>query len=412
MVSPEAHLASVLIVLAVLLLVAKIGGDLAIRIGQPPVVGELAMGILLGLLPLVGVTWLERGAADPSVALLAELGVVLLLFEVGLESTVRDLLRVGLSSLLVACAGVAAPLALGWLVAVVMLRGASTYTHLWIGATLAATSVGITARVLKDLQASTAPEARIILGAAVIDDVLGLVILAALTGAVAGAGEGSSLSIGGVALVLGKAIGFLAGAFAIGSVLVKPLFQAASFLRSRDVLLASGLTLCFVLSWLAHVVGLAPIVGAFAAGVLLEEAHFRRFAQRGEPSLEHHIQPIASFLVPLFFVVTGLHVQLGALGQPGALSLAAALTAVAIVGKQVCGLAVVTPGANRLLVGIGMVPRGEVGLIFAAVGSETLYNGRPLLGPAVFAGVVAMVLVTTMATPPALKAVLARRARA
>src|SRR5262249_5567332 len=148
---------------------------------------------------------------------------------------------------------------------------------------------------------------------------------------------------------------------------------------------------------------LAPLVGAFAAGVLLEDAHFTRFVERGEPTLERHIQPIASFLVPLFFVVTGLHVKLGALAHPGALGLTAALTAAAILGKQLCGLGVTTPGVRRAVVGIGMVPRGEVGLIFASAGLSL-----GLLDESSFAAVVGMVVVTTLMTPPALKWLLRR----
>jgi Kef-type K+ transport system membrane component KefB len=393
MPTSEAQLATLLLWLAILLVVAKIGGDLAIRIGQPAVVGELGVGILLGALPI--------HIDDPMLEVLAQLGVILLLFEVGLESTTRDLMKVGVSAVLVAIIGVAVPVGLGFAVARWLLPGAGVYTHVFLGATLAATSVGITARVLKDLDASTSPEARIILGAAIVDDVLGLVLLAAISGAATAAAAGESMSIDRTVLILGKAVAFLVIAFAIGSQLARLIFRAASFLRSRDVLLAIGLGVCFFLSWLAHVVGLAPLVGAFAAGVLLEDAHFTRFAERGEPSLERHIQPIASFLVPLFFVVTGLHVKLSALGKPGALGLAAALTVAGVIGKQVCGLGVVTPGVRRSVVGIGMVPRGEVGLIFASAGLSL-----KLLDQSSFAAVVGMVVVTTLMTPPALKLLL------
>ena len=281
---PGAHsdpVASVGLALVVILMAAKLGAELATRAGQPGVLGELIVGIILGNLTLVGFAGLERVAADPFIDMLARIGALILLFEVGLESTVTQMLKVGPSSFLVACLGVATPFALGWGVGAWLLPGQSAYVHAFLGATLTATSVGITARVLKDLGRSQSNEARIILGAAVIDDVLGLVILGAVTTVITAADHGGTFSAVEIALMLGKAIGFLIGSLVLGAYLSPPLFSLASRLRGRGALLALGLSCCFFLSWLANVIGLAPIVGAFAAGLILEDVHYRDFVDRG-----------------------------------------------------------------------------------------------------------------------------------
>ena len=190
-------IAAVVLYLAIILIGAKLGGDLATRLGQPAVLGELALGILLGNLPLLGVSVFEPIRHDTTIDMLSRLGVILLLFEVGLESTVAQMLRVGWSSLLVAVIGVVFPFALGWAVGVWLLPHESVYVHAFLGATLTATSVGITARVLQDLKKSQTGESRIILGAAVIDDVLGLLILAVVAGIIAAADRGGSMSYRG-----------------------------------------------------------------------------------------------------------------------------------------------------------------------------------------------------------------------
>jgi Kef-type K+ transport system membrane component KefB len=395
--------------LVVILLAAKLGGDLCVRVGQPAVLGELLVGVLLGNLDLVGMRALEPLGTDTFIDMFARVGVLVLLFEVGLESTVSQMLKVGWSSLFVACIGVAAPFALGWGVSAWLLPTHTAYVHAFIGATLTATSVGITARVLKDLGRAQSTEARIILGAAVIDDVLGLVILAVVTGVIAAADRGGTLSAGDVGLTLGKAGGFLVGALVLGALVSRRLFSVASRLRARGVLLALGLSFCFLLSWLAGAIGLAPIVGAFAAGLVLEEVHYKDFVDRGEHGLEELIHPISGFLVPIFFVVMGLRTDLRAFAEPGVLTLAAALTLVAILGKQACAVGVLGKGLDRLSIGIGMVPRGEVGLIFANIGLSLTVAGEKIIDQATFSAVVVMVITTTMVTPPALKWSLNRR---
>ncbi len=399
----HADVSLVLLALVVILVGAKLGGDLASRIGQPAVLGELMAGVLIGNLTLTGFHGLEFLKMDPSIDLLAQLGVIVLLFEVGLESTVGDMMKVGMSSLLVACLGVVTPFVLGWLVGVVMLPGHSTYVHAFLGATLTATSVGITARVLKDLGRSRAPEAKIILGAAVIDDVLGLMILAIVSGVITAADRGASLSAGSVIVILAKASLFLVGALALGPRVAPRLFRLASRLRASGLLLAVSLAFCFALSYLASVIGLAPIVGAFAAGLILERVHYAELSTRGEHQLEEQIRPISAFLVPVFFILMGVRVDLSTFAQPAILGLAAVITFVAILGKQACSLGAIGRGLDRLSIGIGMIPRGEVGLIFASIGATLTVAGERIVDPGTYSAIVIMVIVTTMATPPALK---------
>jgi Kef-type K+ transport system membrane component KefB len=406
----DAHadpLATPLIALALILLVAKLGGDVAVRLGQAAVLGELLAGVALGNLDLLGLGGIEWMAHDSVVDIFARLGVILLLFEVGLESTVAQMLKTGLTALLVAVLGVVTPFALGWGVGLLLVPDAGLYAHVFLGATLTATSVGITARVLKDLGQGTSPEARVILGAAVIDDVLGLVILAVVTGVIGAASTGQSLSSWDVARTLLLAFGFLVGALLLGHWLSPRVFRVAFKLRSQGVLLGLALAFCFALSYAANLIGLAPIVGAFAAGLILERAHYTDFVTRDEHELEHLIHPITGFLVPVFFVIMGMRTDLRAFAQPGVLGLAAAITAVAIVGKLACALG--TRGqANRLTVGLGMIPRGEVGLIFANIGLGLKVGDQAVVSPNLFSALVVMVILTTMVTPPLLKWSLAR----
>ena len=395
--------APVVAALALILVVAKLGGDLASRIGQPAVLGELVAGVVLGNLGLLGYDGLAFISHDTMIDMLARLGVLLLLFEVGLESTVGQMMRVGLSSFLVAILGVVAPFALGWLVGAWLLPDAGVYVHAFLGATLCATSVGITARVLQDLGQSQTHEARIILGAAVVDDVLGLVVLSVVAGIITAADSGGTLSYAAVGWILLKATIFLVGSLALGTWVSPRLFQVASKLRARGVLLGLGLSFCFVLAWLSNVLGLAPIVGAFAAGLILEDLHYRDFVSRGELPLSELVRPITVFLAPVFFVLMGMKTEIGAFVQPGVLTLTLILTIAAIIGKQVCGLGVIGQGVDRLSVGIGMIPRGEVGLIFASVGASLVLEGERVIGSTTYSAVVIMVIVTTLVTPPLLK---------
>jgi len=397
----HAEHARILAALALVLVGAKLTGALVERLGQPSVLGELLFGVFLGNLALVGGPRLSGLEASETFAVLAELGAILLLFEVGLESTPRDMMAVGVPAARVAVVGVLVPMVLGWGVARAFAPGGSWMAHAFVGAMLAATSVGITARVLQEAKASRTASARIVLGAAVIDDVLGLVVLAIISGVIRAAAEGTTLEPAGIALIVGKAVVFLVGAIALGSFASPILFRRALALRSSGLVLALSLGLCFGLSWLALLAGLAPIVGAFAAGLVLEDVHFEGLVKRGETPLHESLHALTGLLVPVFFVRMGMLVHVENFASPGVIGFAVVLTAAAMLGKWACAL-VVPRGVSGVSVGIEMMPRGEVGLIFAGIGATLTLEQGPVVSPETYAAAVFMVVVTTMATPPLL----------
>ncbi|HST53257.1 MAG TPA: cation:proton antiporter [Pyrinomonadaceae bacterium] len=394
---------SVLLSVALMLFVAKVGGELFAKFKQPAVLGELAGGIALGSLSLFGVAWVERLRADAVVAALAEIGIIVLLFEVGLESNVREMMSVGWTALLVSTLGVVATFGAGLGASALFLRGAPVLAHVFVAAALCATSVGITARVLRDLGRLKTREAGIILGAAVIDDVMGLLILAVVAGAIRAAGAGASLALADVGLIALKSVAFLVVAVAAGHYVVPHLARGAGRFKSRGVLVTFAVAFCFLTAWASSLVGLAPVIGAFAAGLVLDEIHFEPFAASGERKLAELLAPVGAILVPIFFVLMGLRVDLRAFGNVAAIGFALALTAAAVFGKLACSLGV-GRGANRLAVGVGMIPRGEVSLIFAGMGATlALPGGQTVVSTATFGAVVIMVAATTLVTPPALK---------
>ncbi len=413
--------------LALILLSARLFAPLAQRLGFPAVLGELLLGVLLGNLSLFGIDYFQAVAGDPVIAFLAELGVIVLLLQIGLETRLDDLMRVGGRAAAVAAIGIAAPFALGAFVAgPLLLPGVTQNGYLFLGATLAATSVGITGRVFRDLGRLDSSEARIVLGAAVIDDVLGLVILAVVSGLV----QSGKVSPGEAARIVAEAALFLAGSIWIGR-LIAP--HSSRWLARLDagpsMLFAQVLATGLFLAWLAHLIGLAPIIGAFAAGLLFEPLFLRHFetprivreaapllpaGERGKSLralMEKHarhqhesmIEPIGYFFVPVFFVLTGMQVDLATLADPLLVAVALGITAAAVAGKLAAGFAA-GRGANPWVVGWGMVPRGEVGLIFAVAGRQL-----GVLGEAMFSVIVVMVILTTLLTPPVLTALLRRR---
>jgi len=417
-VEPPVHGLSpaVLIGLAVMLITAKLAGEVFERIGQPSVLGELFSGVLLGNLVLIGFSGVELLKTNEIIAALAEIGVIILLFEVGLESDLKEMLEVGWSSLLVAVLGVIAPFILGLGVAAYFIPGEAPLSHIFIGATLCATSVGITARVFKDLGKLSTREARIILGAAVIDDVLGLLILTVVAGAIKATAAGTVLSMLGIAIIAGKALLFLIGAIVLGHLVVPHILRSAGRLETRGVLLTLAVAFCLALSWAAAKVGLAPIVGAFAAGLVLDEVHYKPEGRRHGRDLHELLQPVSTFLVPVFFVLMGLKVDLSLFAERELLGFALVLTVAAILGKQICAAGVLQSGVSRLAVGVGMVPRGEVGLIFAGIGATLMLPNatgqtEPVIGSGTFGVVVIMVFITTLITPPALKWALGRQGK-
>jgi Kef-type K+ transport system membrane component KefB len=408
--APHDHLA-LLGALALVIVAARLGAALMRRFGQPEVLGELLAGVLVGNLGLLGLHAFDRLSSLPGLDLLAQLGVLFLLFMVGLESDLGQMIEVGSSSVLVAIVGVIVPSVLGFLVSRGLQGGHPALAHVFVGATLCATSVGITARVLSDLGRSGSAEGRIILGAAVIDDVLGLMVLAAVTGMISAAGRGVPFGVAGLGVIVAKAVGFLLGAVLIGRFLSRQLFRFAARLEIDGLLISLALALLFALAWVAGLLGLAPLVGAFAAGLVLEEGHYAKLRARDRQHRSVHqlLEPLASFLTPIFFVLMGLRVDLAAFVRPGVPLFALALTVAAVIGKQACGLGVLARGVDRVAVGLGMIPRGEVGLIFAGIGSGlTLGAGRVIDGP-VYSAMVAMVTLTTLVAPPLLAWRLRRR---
>lgn len=394
--------------LSLVLTAAKIGGLAARKIRLPTVLGELFAGVVLGNLSLLGMGLFQGIKDDPSLATLAELGVILLMFEVGVESTVPELMRVGLSALLVALVGVVAPFMAGFGTVRLFFPEFSLWVDIFLGATLAATSVGISARVLKDLGRIQTREGRTILGAAVVDDVLGLIILAvvvALIGSSASSeasGEGSILQQ--VVVIVLKAFGFLIVGTVLGVLFSKRFYRWAAGLEIRGMLLTLSLTFCFTFAYLAHLFGLAPIVGAFSAGLILEPEHSQFFVEQEKGSLEHLLIPLSTLLVPIFFLHMGMQVDLRALLSVKAMVVGLVLSAAAVAGKMACAAGVLSSRGttDRWTVAIGMVPRGEVGLIFAGLGASLTVGGAPLLDPSLYAAIILMVFVTTAMTPPLL----------
>ena len=413
--------------LALILLAARLFAPLAQKLGFPAVLGELLLGVALGNLSLFGFHYFDGVAKDPIIAFIAELGVIVLLLQIGLETRLAELVRVGGRATAVAAVGIAAPFALGtYLVGPLLLPGMTQNAYLFLGATLAATSVGITGRVFRDLGRLDSTEARIVLGAAVIDDVLGLVILAVVSGLV----QAGKVSLPETAWIIAEAGIFLGGSIWLGR-LIAP--HSSRWLARLDagpsMLFAQVLATGLFLAWLAHAIGLAPIIGAFAAGLLFEPVFLRHFetpriVQEAAPLLpqgesgkslralmekharhqhESMIEPIGYFFVPVFFVLTGMQVDLKTLADPKLVAIALGIAAAAVAGKLAAGFAA-GRGANAWIVGWGMVPRGEVGLIFAVAGRQL-----GVLDDTLFSIVVVMVILTTLLTPPILTFLLRRQ---
>ncbi|HEV8479364.1 MAG TPA: cation:proton antiporter [Candidatus Eisenbacteria bacterium] len=373
---------SFLFALAAILVGARLGGEIATRLGQPAVLGEIVAGLILGPHAL---GWVPN---HPIIILLAQVGVVLLLFEIGLEVDLGAMLKVGGPAIRVAVLGVVLPFLGGFLFAKAL--GLRDLAPIVLGATLTATSVGITARVLADLGKLQTQEARIILGAAVVDDVLGIVILS-LVQRMADTGR---FVWSPVFVSLLAAVGFLALALAVGRLGAHALVRLVNGARTRGALITMAVALALVLGVLAARTGSAPLIGALAAGVLLASTHKKQ-------EIERDIRPLVDFFAPIFFVSVGAAVDLELLSPLRAenaptLILAAGLIAIALMGKVAAGL--VAGPVQRLVVGIGMIPRGEVGLLFAGVGRVA-----GVLDPAMFGAVVCVVLVTTLLAPPLLQ---------
>lgn len=393
-------------VLIAILVSAKLLGELAERLGQPAVLGELVAGVLLGA-SAIGVIPAAGGMAEV-VELLAEVGVAILLFEIGLETDLKEMFRVGGSATTVAFVGVAAPFAMGYLFWIIATPAIGTHAEgitdqlvaIFVGATLTATSVGITARVLNDLGQLHTREARVIIGAAVVDDVLGLVILAIVSGLAAGA----AFSLIGLAKTFTIAVGFLVFAVIAGNLVAPHLFGLIDRMGVRGVLLVSAFSFALLFAALAAVVGSAMIIGSFAAGIVLSTTNqFDLITER--------IKPVADIFTPIFFVAVGAGVDV-TLFLPWSenfslpvLAVGGVLLVIGIIGKIISGYSVGwgRTKMNHLAIGVGMIPRGEVGLIFAHLGLS-----RGILSSEVFSAILIMVIFTTFLAPPLLKPVFTR----
>jgi Kef-type K+ transport system membrane component KefB len=426
-----------------ILFFALLGRFAARRLGQPSVLGELIIGIIIGTLGYAfSIDFIEilregtaifdivgevlgghamREAADAliphhgehllqilsgphgqdylkvaqTVDIFSRYGIIFMLFLVGLETSISELRSVGRESTLVSIIGVIAPFALGFIVTAFFLPGLVLKTDLFIAATLVATSVGITARVLQDLNRQQTLTARVILGAAVIDDVLGLIMLAVVTGIIV-SGE---FDLVHVASIIGLSLLFFLTSFLLGP---KFLNFAIWLVRHLDIVEAKmfiSFLFVMILAWFANLIGLATIIGAFTAGVILHDGYFRHWgdATQHRLSIKDLIAPLETILVPIFFVLMGIQVKLETFMDTKVVFVALLLIIVAIIGKLVSGLGA-RQGCNRLAIGIGMIPRGEVGLIFASLGKSL-----GVLSDSLFSSIVIMVVVTTLITPPLLK---------
>lgn len=330
-------------------------------------------------------------------------GVIFLLFMVGLESSMEEMKHTGRDSLFVALIGVVAPMILGFIVAYLLLPNVSYQSDLFIAATLSATSIGITARVLSELKKLRTREARTILGAAMLDDVLGLIILAVVSSLVIG-GE---VDIGVVLRIIVSAILFFAGTLFLGPIALRKAIHFFRFLEPWEAKLFISFLFIMTLSWLASVLQLATIIGAFTAGIILHDGYFDGTSSKHKEnrSIYHLLSPLESILAPMFFVVIGIQVKLESFYDLNVIILATGLIIAAVIGKLLSGYGS-RSSDDRLLIGIGMLPRGEVGLVFASIG-RTL----GVISDDLFSAIVLMVMVTTFIAPLLLKARYAKKER-
>ncbi len=419
---PTMVLCAVLLSLVAIYVASKAGGELFNGLGFPPVLGELVGGVVIGVSALHIVVFPENGDSSMSlimsilqgtaglepnaveatfeiqsevVSILAELGVIILLFEIGLESNVNQLIAVGVQSLIVAVVGVAAPFIVGT-AGLILIFHVPTVAAIFAGAALTATSIGITSRVLAEIGRLSSQEGQIILGAAVMDDVLGIIVLAV----VASLAKTGEVDVSNVIFLIISASVFLVGAILLGRFFNESFIALAKQFKTRGRIVIPGFILAFTLAYIASAIGLEAILGAFAAGLVLDETEI------DGQELEELTKPISDVVVPVFFVTVGTKTDLSVLdpsvpANREGLIIASFLIVVAILGKMVSGFSIFgVDKINRMAIGIGMIPRGEVGLVFAAVGSQS-----GALSPALDVAIILMVIVTTFVAPPLLRVV-------
>lgn len=415
-------LTGVLLTLVVIYITSKLGGEISRKLDFPPVLGELIGGVIIGASALHLIVFSGNGAVATDsvimtvlqfleslrpealnavfhsqsevVSLLAELGVIILLFEIGLESDVRELQKVGYQATIVACVGVAVPFGVGT-AGLMMLFNVPAIPAIFAGAALTATSIGITSKVLSELGQLKSREGQIIVGAAVIDDILGIIVLAV----VASLAKTGEVDILNVIYLIASATVFLVGSIFLGKFFNKSFISIGSLLKTRGNLIIPAMVFAFFMAFIGNAIHLEAILGAFAAGLVLDETDERK-------ELDEQIKPVADIMVPIFFVTVGARVDLNVLNPAipenrEGLIISAFLIGIAIVGKVVTGWAVFgQPGINRLAIGFGMIPRGEVGLVFAAIGTAS-----GVLDKALQAAIIIMVILTTFLAPPLLRLV-------
>ena len=413
-------LAGVLLSLVFIYLASKLGGELSRLVDLPPVLGELVAGVVVGVSALHLLVFPETGAVagdsvvmtilqkiaglNPEsiqevftaqsevISVLAEIGVIILLFEIGLESDLRELQKVGSRAAIVAVVGVVAPFVAGT-AGLILIFGMPTIPAVFAGAALTATSIGITSKVLSELGQLKSTEGQIIVGAAVIDDVLGIIVLAV----VASLAKTGEVDVTNLIYLIISATAFLLGSIFLGKFFNKSFVAIAEKLQTRGKLVIPALIFAFSMAFLANAIHLEAILGAFAAGLVLDETDKRK-------ELDQQVIPIADILVPIFFVSVGARVDLSVLNPTSAdnrqgLVIAAFLVVVAIIGKIITGWAIIgQEKINRLAIGIGMIPRGEVGLVFAGIGAASGVLSKPLQ-----AAIIIMVILTTFVAPPLLR---------
>lgn len=373
--------ARILLTLFVMLVAAKLLAELFERLRQPPVAGEILAGVI------IGPSLLNLAAPSEAISILAEIGVIFLLFNVGLETKPTAIFKVGKQAAMVAVLGVVAPLLAGWLL--MRVWGSNTVEALFVGTAMVATSVGITARVLSGMGLLDAPTARIILGAAVIDDILGLLVLVVVSSLAAG-----SVDYVEILTTAGLAIGFTIFVAAVGAPVVTRVAPGVDRLRSGHGMFILGLVLCLGLSVAAVYIGVAAIIGSFLAGMALAEA------AEDHTTMHRQINGVTEFLVPFFLVNIGMQLSLDVFRSSSVIALCILVTLVAIATKLIgCGLGAYKLGLKRAAqVGMGMVPRGEVGIIVAQIGW-----GLAVIGPELYGVVLFMAVATTVIAPPFLK---------
>lgn len=415
-------LTGVLLSLIVIYIASKLGGELSRKMDLPPVLGELVAGVLVGASVLHLLVFPEGGATASDsviisilqfigdltpdaassifeaqsevVSVLAEIGVIILLFEIGLESDLKELSKVGYQATVVACVGVAVPFGAGT-IGLISLFNFPAIPAIFAGAALTATSIGITSKVLSEIGQLKSREGQIIVGAAVIDDILGIIVLAV----VASLAKTGEVDIANVIYLIVSATAFLIGSILLGKFFNKSFVAIADKLQTRGNIIIPALVFAFFMAFIGNAIHLEAILGAFAAGLVLDETDKRK-------ELDEQVKPIADILVPIFFITVGAKVDLGVLNPAiptnrEGLIIATFLITVAIIGKVVTGWAVFgQPGINRVAIGVGMIPRGEVGLVFAGIGAASGVLDKPLQ-----AAIIMMVILTTFIAPPLLRLV-------